>query len=76
MISDRSILRLLGLALQRDADGVSRPVSISPAEMPAGRACVGRFPVPTLISGASTCVGALPSRTVRRGSFSSKEVSQ
>ena len=72
MTSDRSILRMLGLQLARYARGVARPVSISTAQVPAGRASSGgSIPVtPGRISGETTCVVSLPSRTVGRGLFS------
>ena len=68
MIPERSILRLLGLQLARDARGVARPVAvqIKPGAVPAGR----------VISGAVACAAALPPRTVRPAFFSVKEVSR
>lgn len=66
MTSDRSILRMIGLQLARDARGVARPVAvgdavtIKPGKVPAGR----------VISGGASCGVPLPSRTVRPVIFS------
>jgi hypothetical protein len=45
MTSDRSILRLLGLSLQRDALGVARPVAVGlgePVRIKRGAVAAGR----------------------------------
>ena len=70
MIPERSILRLLGLKLARDARGVARPVALgAPVQIKPGAVPAGR-----VIRGGAPC-GA-PSRTVRPAFFSVKEVSR
>lgn len=67
MTSDRSILRLLGLQLARDARGVARPVAVlgEPVQIKRGAVAAGR-----VIS------APLPSVPARPAFFSCKEVSR
>ena len=72
MIPERSILRLLGLQLARDARGVARPVAVGePVQIKPGAVPAGR-----VIRGGAPCGAPLPSRTVRPAFFSLKEVSR